>query len=339
MGESPVINPMRIFMLATASVVLFSCMNVFLKLAAEHHAIVEVMFFRNALAIMPVLMLIQAHPEGFGLLKTRRPLGHLLRGGVGTFSMSFVFWSFALLPMADATSLQFAMPLILTALSVPILKERVGKWRWGAVFIGFIGVLCIAAPTGAVTNWLGVGVALAGAFTTACTMIIIRKLGRTEHALTIVFYFSLFGTLITACFLPWYWTPPSFESFVYLIMTGITGGAAQVFLTKSYAEAPAAYVSPFSYLAIIFGTFFGWAIWGDVPGWNVFAGSVIVILSGLFILYRETVLKKNLVQEAVLDIGETPPTEADEYGPAQGVEGGSGQEPVQMTYSGSQEPK
>ena len=330
MVESPVINPARVFGLATAAVVLFSCMNVFLKLASESHAIVEVMFFRNALAVMPVLMLIQAHPEGFNLLKTRKPLGHLLRGAVGTFSMSFVFWSFVLLPMAHATSLQFAMPLILTAMSVVVLKEKVGKWRWSAVAIGFIGVVMIAAPGGEAINIKGTAVALMGAFTTACTMLIIRKLGRTEHALTIVFYFSLFGAIITACFLPWYWTPPSLESFIYLIMTGITGGAAQVFLTKSYAEAPAAYVSPFSYLAIIFGTFFGWLIWDDVPAWNVFVGSFVVIFSGLFILYRETVLKKRLVQDAVLEMVETAPTEADEYGPANDD---TGQDPDQVTYT------
>ncbi|MCB9987159.1 MAG: DMT family transporter, partial [Rhodospirillales bacterium] len=259
------------------------------------------------------LMLIQAHPQGFSLFKTRKPLGHLLRGAVGIVSMGLIFWSFSLLPLANATALQFAMPLILTALSVPLLGEWVGKWRWGAVIVGFAGVLVIAAPTGAGVNWLGLAVALGGAFTTACTMIIVRRLGRSEHALTIVFYFSLWGALVTACFLPFYWTPPSFKSFVYLVMTGICGGAAQVLVTKAYAEGPAAYVAPFSYLAIIFGTFFGWAVWDQVPGMNVLIGSGVVVASGLFILYREAVLRRHVVQESVLDIA---PTEADEYGPA-----------------------
>lgn len=322
MGETPVLRPWRVFGMATAAVAFFSCMNVFVKLAAEDHSIVEIMFFRNALAIVPVLMLIQAHPEGFGLLKTKRPLGHLLRGCVGITSMSFTFWSFSLLPMAHATALQFAMPLILTALSVPFLKERVGHWRWSAVLIGLAGVLVVAAPTGD-TDLLGVGVGLMAALTTAFTMIIIRRLGRSEHALTIVFYFSLWGTIVTACFLPFYWTPPSFSSFIYLVMTGIAGGAAQVFLTKSYAEAPAAYVSPFSYLAIIFGTFFGWLIWADLPTQNVVIGSVIVILSGLFILYRETVIKRDVVQSTIMEAAPAP-TEADEYG-------ATGQEPPELT--------
>lgn len=329
MVETPVTRPMRVFVLATVAIALMAVMNVFVKLASEHHAVVEIMFFRNALAIVPVLMLIQVHRDGWSLLKTRRPLGHLLRSCVGMASMTFFFWSFALLPLADATAIQFAMPLILTALSVPLLKEKVGPWRWGAVVVGLIGVLILAAPTGD-TDVFGSFVALMAAFTTAITMIIIRKLGKTEHALTIVFYFSVFGTLVTALFLPWFWTPPSLRSFFYLIMTGIAGGAGQVLLTKAYAEAPAAYVSPFSYVSIVFATFFGWLIWDQVPAMHVLIGAGIVIISGLFILYRETVVKRGVVQTAIL---EPAPTEADE------LELESGQLPDEMTYTFGQEPE
>lgn len=309
MVETPVQHPFRIFIFATMSVLFFSFMNLFVKLAAEDHAVVEIMFFRNALAILPVLMLIQAHKEGFGLLKTKRPLGHLLRGTVGTGSMGLVFLSYAMLPLADATAIQFAMPLMLTALSVPLLGEYVGRWRWGAVILGFVGVLVMVAPaTGATPNWAGIGVALAAAFTTACTMTIVRRLGRTEHALTIVFYFSLWGSIVCALFLPWYWTPPSFESFMYLVGTGISGGIGQIFLTRAYAEGPAAYVSPFGYLMIVFSALFGWAIWAEVPAWNVWAGTAIVILSGLVILWRELRNHRRLAQDALM---ENAPTDVD----------------------------
>jgi drug/metabolite transporter (DMT)-like permease len=234
-------------------------------------------------------------------------MGHMLRGAVGMGSMTCFFWSFALLPLADATAIQFAMPIILTALSVPILKEKVGPWRWAAVVVGFIGILVIAAPTGE-TNLFGSAVAFMAAVCTSITMMIVRRLGRTEHALTIVFYFSVIGTIISGCLLPWFWTPPTLTSFVYLILCGLTGGAGQVFLTKAYAEAPAAYVSPFNYTSIIFATFFGWAIWGNVPEKHVLIGAAIVISSGLFILYRETVKHRPLVSEAIM---EEAPTETD----------------------------
>lgn len=321
MVETPVVKPLRIFALATASVALFAVMNVFVKLATEAHTVIEVMFFRNALAIVPVVMMIMMHKKGVSLFLTKRPLAHLVRGSIGTFSMVMFFWSFALLPLADATALHFAMPIMLTALSVPILKEVVGPWRWGAVIVGFIGVLVIAAPSGD-TNILGSAVALGAAACSAITMMIIRKMGKTEHALTIVFYFSSIGTLISAAFLPWYWTPPDLPNFIYLIMTGLTGGAAQVCLTKAYAEAPAAYVSPFNYLSILFATFFGWLIWGHVPAMHMLVGAGIVIASGLFILYRETVLKKPITGT---DLSEAAPTEADTVD--------SGQNPSGMTYN------
>ncbi|MBU6235735.1 MAG: DMT family transporter [Alphaproteobacteria bacterium] len=306
--ETPVIRPLRVFAMATTAVALFSIMNVFVKLAAENHSVIEIMFFRNALAIVPVMMLILLHPLQFQLFKTKNLKGHLLRGVVGMGSMTCFFWSFVLLPLADATAIQFAMPIILTALSVPILKEKVGPWRWGAVVVGFIGILIIAAPSGD-TNLFGSLVAFGAACCTATTMMIVRTLGRTEHALTIVFYFSVIGTVISAAFLPFYWEPPTLLSFTYLILCGLTGGAGQVFLTKAYAEAPAAYVSPFNYTSIIFATFFGWAIWGDVPAMHVLVGAGIVIASGLFILYRETVVKRGLVKDAMLD---PAPTQADE---------------------------
>lgn len=307
MAETPVIKPLRVFVMATLSVAFFAAMNVFVKLAAESHSIIEIMFFRNMLGIVPVTMLILLHPKQLNLLKTSRIGGHLIRGTIGMASMTCFFWSFKLLPLADATAIQFAMPIILTALSVPFLGEKVGPWRWGAVIVGFIGVLIIAAPTGD-THVIGSIVAFMAACFTATTMIIVRKLGKTEHTHTIVFYFSLIGAIISGAFLPWFWTPPSLVSFVYLIMCGLTGGAGQVFLTKAYAEAPAAYVSPFSYMSILFAVFFGWIIWDTIPHLNVMIGAAIVISSGLFILYRETVLKKHLVADTIMD---SAPTEAD----------------------------
>lgn len=313
MTETPVLRPMRVFAMASFATALFACMNVFVKLALETHAIAEVMFFRNALAIVPVLFLIHRHKDGYSLLKTDRPMGHLGRGVIGVCSMIFFFWSFSLLPLANATALHFATPLLLTALSVPFLGEKVGPWRWGAVVVGLIGVIVVANPTGhaSATAHLGTIVALTAATSSAFAMLMIRRLGGTEHALTIVFYFSLCGTVLSGLAMPFFWTTPTPQSLIYLVMTGLMGGAAQLFLTKSYAEAPAAYVSPFSYLAIVFAAFFGWAIWDHVPTTNVIIGATIVVASGLFILYRETVRKVTLVRPNIYLLQPVSPTEKD----------------------------
>lgn len=296
MTETPVNNPMKVFAAAAFAAALFSCMNVFIKLSADMgHSVVQIMFFRNGIALIPLLVVIASHKRGFGLLKTQRPVGHVVRSVIGTVSMLFCFWSFALMPMANATALHFAAPLILTAMSVPFLNERVGPWRWAAVGVGLLGVLVIINPTGNLDP-LGTTVALTAAFGIAAAMVCIRKLGNTEHSLTIVFYFFLTGTIMTAIAMPWYWSAPSFLGFFYMVMSGISGMVAQIFLTNAYANAPAAYVSPFNYLGIVFATFFGWAIWADVPAAHVMIGAGIVILSGLFILYRETVVKKRVLK-------------------------------------------
>lgn len=256
------------------------------------HSVAQIMFFRNGIALLPLLVVMATHKHGFALLKTKRPVGHAVRSIIGTLSMVFCFWSFALMPMADATSLHFAAPLILTALSVPFLGERVGPWRWGAVAVGLVGVLIIINPTGNLAPF-GTSIALIAAFGIAVAMICIRKLGDTEHPLTIVFYFFLTGTIMTGVTMPWFWSAPTTLSLIYLVMAGICGMVAQIFLTNAYANAPAAYVSPFNYLGIVVASFFGWFIWSDVPSMHVVVGASVVISSGLFILYRETVLKKH----------------------------------------------
>ncbi len=310
MTETPVHRPLHVFALATFSIALFAVMNVCVKLSAATHSVVEIMFFRNLMAAVPVMILIRNHPQGWALLKTSRPLGHFTRGAVGICGMAFFFMSFSRLPLADATALSFATPLVLTALSVPFLGEKVGIFRWAAVIAGFIGVLIIAKPSGN-ADLTGIAIALSGAVMSAFAMMMVRKLGSSEHALTIVLYFSLFGTMCSAVALPWFWSTPTAESLLWLCLTGLAGGGAQVLLTQAYALAPAAYVSPFSYLAIIFAAVFGWGIWGEVPSMNVAVGSAIVVGSGLFILYRETVKKVAIVNTDMEALQPAGPTEAD----------------------------
>src|SRR4051812_42208781 len=120
MTETPVARPLYVFFCATMAVFLFSIMNIFVRLTSEAgYPVDEIMFFRSFIALLPLLIIIYRQPHGFALLKTKRPWGHALRGCVGTISMVACFLSVIMMPMADATAIQFAAPLILTALSVP----------------------------------------------------------------------------------------------------------------------------------------------------------------------------------------------------------------------------
>lgn len=312
MSESQVKNPMQVFLFAITSTVLFSFMNLAVKYAAESGVhITQIILFRNLLALPVVLLLVSQYIDSQKLLTTKRPFSHLFRGLIGIGAMACFFLSFKMLPLGDATALHFASPMILTALSVPFLGEKVGKWRWGAVAIGLIGVVIIANPTGN-TNILGSSIALMAAALAATAAILVRRMGDTEHSLTIVFYFTVTGIIVALILCPFFWQPINDVWVFYsLLMVGILGGIAQYFLTKAYASAPAAYVSVFSYASIVFAIGFDVILWAHMPTWNVWVGSAIIVSSGLVILYREVVHKGRQARLSMYGLTPIRPTQID----------------------------
>ncbi len=310
MTESPVDKPLKIFLAITSSTVLFALMNMFVKLAAETHSIPQVLFFRSALGTLPVIWLI-LHSRNMALFKTQNFSGHFVRCFIGFFSMACAFWAYKMLPLANSTAILFASPLILTSLSVVLLNEKVGPHRWSAVIIGLAAVLFMLQPAGD-GNQVGSLVAMAAAILMAFAMISIRKLGDTDHSLTIVFYFSVFCTVMSGFWMLADWTTPSALSLFYLVMTGLIGGMAQVGMTYAYAKAPAAYVSSFSYFAIVIAATVDFLIWEVVPVWQVWVGSPVVIAAGLYIVWREA--RKNYTPTTAIDLdgsGTEAPTERD----------------------------
>ena len=193
-----------------ASVLALSLLNVLVKLLAARYAVIEVAFFRSLFALGPAFLAVQAS-GGIASLRTRRPAAHLGRASIGLVAMLLMFWSYHLLPLADAVAIGFSAPLFLAALSVPLLGETVGAARWAAVMVGFAGVLVMVKPGAGVLD-LGAGVALASALGYALAVIAVRQLGRTEHPNTIVFWFTLNTTLLSglaswsspACWAPRY---------------------------------------------------------------------------------------------------------------------------------------
>jgi drug/metabolite transporter (DMT)-like permease len=279
-------NVRRGIAMALVSVLLFSGLNVLVKLLTDDVPVLEVVFARNAFAMLPVGITV-ALRGGIGSLRTRHPGGHVWRACIGLTAMSLIFWSYDLLPLADAVALSFTAPLFLTALSVPLLGETVGPHRWSAVLIGFVGVLVILRPGVGVVQ-AGALVALGSALGQALALVTIRQLSRTEPPDTIVFYFTLLASLMSALPLPWLWVTPSPRDFVLMVLMGLSGGVAQLFMTRAYALAPAAVIAPYNYGAIVCAVMAGWLVWGDVPAIHAMLGAAIVMASGLYILHRET---------------------------------------------------
>jgi drug/metabolite transporter (DMT)-like permease len=231
---------------------------------------------------------VHAH-GGRRALATRRPFDHLGRAAVGMAALWCWFYAYRNMPLADAYALSFSAPLFMTALSMPMLGEPVGRHRWAAVLVGLAGVLIMVQPGSGVFG-LSALVVLLSALLYALAMILLRALGATESTLRTVFYFTLFCTVVSAASLPFTGRlPQSWGDAGLLVGIGLLGGVAQLFLTEAYRNAPVSIVAPFDYSAMLWAVLLGMAVFGDRPGWPVLSGAAVVIASGLYILHRESV--------------------------------------------------
>jgi drug/metabolite transporter (DMT)-like permease len=282
--------PARGILYMLLAILLFAGMDALVKLAAARHPVGQIVFFRNLFAFLPVVYFIR-RAGGLSVLRTRRLRQHILRSLFGVASMACTFLAFALLPLADAVALCLSAPIFLTALSVPLLGEKVGWRRWSAVVVGFVGILVMTRPGSGVFG-AGAALALAAALLYALAMVQVNRMSASEAPAATVFYFTLCAVLLSAASLPWQWATPSPAMLACLIAIGLIGGMAQMALTLAYSQAPVSVAAPFEYASLIFATGFGYAIWGDLPDRYILLGAAIVAASGLYILHRETLRRK-----------------------------------------------
>ena len=278
-------------------------MNATMKWCSGTYPSAELAFFRQLFAMIPVMTLIMA-TGGPKLLRTSRPMGHLLRSIVGNLSLACIVTSYRYLPLADVTAYNFTSPLFLTALSVPLLHEKVGRHRWAAVLLGFIGVVIMLRPGTDLNR--GAGYAVSAALLAAFAMITIRHLSRSEHPLTIVFYFTLFGALFAGlAAVPGFKAPVSAFDWMLVVTIGCLGGLAQYCTTMCYRYASPPRVAPYNYVTLIWTVGLQFLIWGTLPDGPMIAGAALIVASGLYIIYREA-RRKSYVTSA-----ETPQLAAD----------------------------
>jgi drug/metabolite transporter (DMT)-like permease len=268
-----------------ASVFLFSFQNAIGKWLAQSYPIPMLVFFRSAVALAPSYMLV-VRAGGVRVLRTNRLGAQFGRAAIWGGSNVASFFAYHLLPLADAIALTFAAPLFLTALSWPILRERVGRERWIAVSVGFIGVLVMARPSG-LGNWSGMVFALICAICNAVGTLTVRGLTRTESTASIVFYTALFMTLGSLPVLPFYWVTPGPLDLALFCSIGLIGGVSQYWTTQALYYAPAAAVSPFNYMALIWGSILGVIVWDEIPTVPIIIGATIVTVTGLYLLRHE----------------------------------------------------
>lgn len=261
-------------------------MFVSVKLLAEHHVhIVEQLFYRQFIAL-PIVFAFIAATQGPRAVATRRIGKHGSRAILGMIGMICNFAAYILLTPVMATAIGFTMPIFGTILSALILREATGWHRWCAVLVGFTGVLVVAHPDGALPP-LGAAVALIAAILTAFISLLLRDLGRTEGAGTTVFWFTLLSVPPLAFAMLFFARTHDPVTWALIAVMGVSGGIAQLCMTGALRWGPVSVVLPMDYSIIVWTTLFGWLIWGDLPTSAIWVGAALIILSGLYIAWRE----------------------------------------------------
>ncbi|KRB81376.1 hypothetical protein ASE00_15465 [Sphingomonas sp. Root710] len=293
---------LRGIILRSLAVLGFAAMIASLKKASEGGAgVIEMVFYRSLFGMPVVLVWLMIGP-GLGMIRTQRPRAHLIRSAIGITGVLLNFGALSRLSLPDAVTIGFSAPIFATILSALLLNDKVGRHRWTAVAIGFLGVAMIVRPGGQPIDHLGVIIAIGGAIGTAGVTVTVRQLGGTEHVGAIVFWFFVCSMTVSGVGMIFlgHTHPP--ETWLMLILGGMFGAVAQVLMTMSLQAAPVSVVAPFDYAQIVWASILGWLVWSVVPGLNMLAGATLIVGSGLYTAWREHRLNRNLMPA-------TPPIE------------------------------
>ena len=280
-----------------ASTLMFAVMGAKVRYLGGTYPEGQVAFFRSMFALIPILVVFGWRGQLKGALRTERPSDHLLRGVFSVIGTFCTFAALARIPIADFTAIAFASPLITVIFAALFLKEKVHAYRWSAVAFGFCGVILMLTPYArdhaALTASMAIGLlfALTNAFTAGGASIQIRRLTATETTSSIVIFMTLLVLLVSLLTAPFGWRmPATWQDVAILAGIGIAGGLGQIFFTDSYRFAPASFLAPFDYTAMLWAFLLGYWFFGEVPTLYVVIGAVVVASAGIFVILRERYL-------------------------------------------------
>lgn len=295
-GERATDRPIIGILFKIASVIVFIAMSSFIKASGAVPS-GQIAFYRSFFAILPIIIFLGYQGELRHGWKTARPLGHFYRGLCGALAMSFSFYALTRLPLPEAITLGYAQPLLIVAFSAIFLHERVRAYRWSAVIIGMVGVAIVSWPklawfngAGAIddSEAAGIAAALIGASLSAVAALQVRSLVATESSATIVLWFSVCASVLALATIPFGWASLTGRQAMLLILAGLCGGVAQIFMTEGYRYAPASILAPFDYVSLALGLAIGYAVFSEVPTIHMLIGAAIIVASGIFIIWRES---------------------------------------------------
>jgi drug/metabolite transporter (DMT)-like permease len=268
-------------MMMLIGLALFSILNGLVKSLAEVFAVNQIVFFRNSIALITLLLMAQGL-GGLAALRVRNRTGLALQALQFTAVLLFIFVAYRHMPLADATAISFLQPVLVVLLSAPLLGEKVTRLGWIALALGLGGVLPMIKPTGGGSSF-GVAMSIIGTVFSALSLLQQRSLSRTETSLAIAFWTLAGSALLVLPSLPFSWIWPTPWQWALLIGNGLASGACQYLTTRALFHAPVATIAPLSYTKMIWALIVGFIWFGDVPTVIVLCGSAIVIAASALV--------------------------------------------------------
>ena len=282
---------MRAILLMCAGVSLFPVMNAGVKLLTANYPVSQIVWarFTGHLIVMLIVFLPQYR---WRLLRPQRPLVQIGRSALMLASNMLYVMAIARVPLATASAIGFTAPLIVTALSVPLLKESVGWRRWSAVLFGFVGALMVIRPSSGFRD-AAVLLLLASSLAYALYQIATRWVSRYDNAATGIIFAALIGSLATSFTLPFaFRMPQSLGDFALFCSLGVLGGAGHYLVIRAYQMGQAAVIAPLGYIELVGSTALGYLIFTSFPDLWTWIGAVVIIASGVYIALRERRIRR-----------------------------------------------
>jgi drug/metabolite transporter (DMT)-like permease len=271
----------------------FVGMGSLVKLLSENLPSQNVLFFRNLFGLLILLPLI--FKLGVSTLKTEKLKWHFLRSLSGVSAMYCFFFALSELPLADAMLLKISAPLFIPIIAFVWLSEHISLRAIMAILIGFLGVILVLKPTGAVHIASIAG--LIGGALAALAKVTIRRMSDTEPISRIVFYFGLISLLVATIPMFWFWQNPNQKEWMLLILLGGLGTFGQLFLTKAYTLAPASRIAPFTYSSILFAAAIGWVFWNEIITLLTVSGAFLIIMAGILIIQEKKISRLTEIED------------------------------------------
>lgn len=276
---------------SAATFACFSTADAIVKGLSTGYSVLLIYFVTTVFAAIPIALLIWRSRRPL-TIRPRHPKAVALRTLLLALDTFGAYLAFSRLSLASAYTLIFAAPLIVTALSPLMLGEAVGRHRWSAVVLGFLGIVVVLRP-GLEPLDIGYFAALGSATVFALALLVTRQIGRDESDTAMLFWLIVGKLFISGLFLPFVYKPIAFGDLGLMAVIGILVGGAQICIVQAFRLAPPATVAPFQYTQMLWAVFYGYLFFGDIPDRFVIAGSGLVVASGLYILWREQVRRRS----------------------------------------------